>query len=167
MNLQFYLERLNNSESFKEFIKEFSEAYLCSAFFIIDKEKKDDKYHFDYYVPSTKKIFSFKIESKIEKVPIEILDKKIPEKVSVDHDFDFNDIEKIILQKMEKENVKNKIQKIILSLQKLDEKDFLVGTVFISSLGILKFHLDLSNMKIVLFEKKSFFDMMKIIKKGE
>jgi len=63
-----------------------------------------------------------------------------------------------------------KIQKILLSLQKIDKKDFLIGTVFISGLGMIKVKIDLDlehrsvypnvqnfGAKIVEFEKKIFF----------
>ena len=166
MNLQFYLEKLYDSENFKKFIQENPDAFLCSGFFVIDKTGKEtNKQHFDYYVPNMKKMFSFKIESGIEKVPVEMLTDKIPEKIFMNHDFDFEDIEKMIVDEMEKQNVKTKIQKILLSLQKLDGKDFLIGTVFVSSLGMIKIHIDISERKIVLFEKKSFFDIMKVSRK--
>ena len=51
MNIQFYLEKLLNFETFQEFSKKNPEDYLCSGFFIIDKESKDDKAHLDYYLP--------------------------------------------------------------------------------------------------------------------
>lgn len=165
MNLQFYLEKLHNSKNFKNFMKENSDAFLCSGFFVIDKEGKDNKIHFDYFLPKDKKIISFQLEQDIQQVPVEMFDKRIPEKISVEHDFDFDDIEKMIVMEMEKEGIKNKIQKIILSLQKLKEKDFLVGTVFVSMLGMLKIYISLSEMKITLFEKKSFFDMVNVLKK--
>jgi tRNA G10 N-methylase Trm11 len=165
MNLQFYLEKLHTSEIFKKFMKENPDAFLCSGFFIIDKQGNDNKQHFDYYVPNIRKMFSFKMESGIEKVPVEMFEKKISEKVLINYDFDFKDIEKMILNEMEKQNIRSKIQKILLSLQKFDGKDFLIGTVFISALGMLKINIDLQNMKITDFEKKSFFNIMKIIKK--
>ena len=166
MNLQFFLEKLHNSENFKEFMKENPDAFLCSGFFIIDKTGKEgNKQHFDYYIPSVKKMFSFKMEPEIEKVPIEMFDNKIPEKILVNYDFDFQDIEKKIVREIEKKGIKTEIQKILLSLQKLKEKDFLVGTVFISALGMIKINISLPDKEIVKFEKKSFFDMLKIIKK--
>ncbi len=165
MNFQFYLEKLHNSENFKNFMKENSDAFLCSGFFVIDKGGKDNKIHFDYFLPKDKKIISFQLEQDIQQVPVEMFDKRIPEKISVAHDFDFDDIEKMIVVEMEKQGIRNKIQKIILSLQKLKEKDFLVGTVFVSMLGMLKIHISLSEMKITLFEKKSFFDIMNVLKK--
>ena len=166
MNLQFYMEKLSLSEKFKNFMKDNRDAYLCSGFFVIDKDLKnpDNKQHFDYYVPSSKKMFSFQLEDGIKIVPIETLNKKVPEKISKS-EFDFGEIEKMIEEEMEKQNVKNKIQKVILSLQNIKGRDSLICTVFISMLGILKVKIDLSTKEVTEFEKKSFFDIMKV-KKG-
>jgi len=168
MNLQFYLERLHNSEEFKKFKKQNPDAFPCSAFFIIDKgnlQNPDNKYHFDYYVPSNKKMFSFQLEEIIKLVPMEMFEEKIPEKILIDYDFDFKDIEKMIDDEMKRQRIKNKIQKMLLSLQNLGGKDFLVGTIFISTLGLLKININIFEKKITHFEKKSFFNMLKIIKK--
>jgi len=167
MNLRFYLEKLYASKEFEQFKKENPEAFLCSGFFIIDKQGQDNKQHFDFYLPSERKMFSLQLEERIKIVPIELLNDKIPEKILLNYDFDFKDIEKMIIDEMERQNIKNKIQKILLSLQNLDGKDFLVGTVFISALGLLKINIDISQKKITKFEKTSFFDMVKIVKKKE
>ena len=166
MNIQFYMEKLSLSEEFKNFMKDNRDAYLCSGFFVIDKNTKnpDNKQHFDYYIPSSKKMFSFQLEDGIKIVPIDTLNKEIPEKISK-HEFDFDEIEKIIEEEMEKQNVKSKIQKIILSLQNIKGRDYLICTVFISMLGILKVKINLSTEEVTEFEKKSFFDIMKV-KKG-
>ena len=107
-------------------------------------------------------MFSFKLEKDVEKIPVERFDKKKPVEISVKLDFDLEEFENIILKRMGEEKIKSKIQKIIFSLQKLKGKDFLVGTVFITSLGMIRINIDLMTMKITLFEKKSFFDLMKI-----
>jgi len=167
MNLQFYFEKLYDSENFQEFKKENPSAYLCSGFFVLDKEGNDNKQHFDFFIPEDKKIFSFQIEKGIEKVPIEMVDEKIPSKVSDNVDFDFLEIEKMIESRMFDEKIKNKIQKVLLSLQNIEGKNFLVGTVFISGLGLLKVNIDIDEKKIIDFEKKSFFDMLKVKKKGD
>lgn len=165
MNFQFYLEKLFDSKEFQEFIKENKDAYPCSGFFVIDKEGKDNKQHFDYFIPSTKKIFSFKLESGGEKVPVEILEKFVPTKISLNYNFDFKDIEEKIEEKMKEEGIKNKLQKMLFSLQKVKGKELLIGTVFISMMGMLKVHIEISTMKIIEFEKKSFFDIVKVGKK--
>ena len=163
MNIQFYTEKLFSSDEFKSFMKKNKDAYLCSGFFVIDKNGDDNKQHFDYYIPSSKKMFSFQLEGGIKMVPIEMLNEKIPKKISKP-EFDFSNMEIMIQKEMEKQNIKNKIQKIMFSLQNFNEKDFLICTVFISMLNMLKVNIDLSNEKITEFKKKSFFDIMKIRK---
>lgn len=185
MNLQFYLEKLYASEDFQKFIEENKDAYLCSCFFVIDFEKEDNKQHFDYFVlfPAAKprppipatdeinsqngRIFSFQIEKGCEKVDVENFGNKVPEEISDNYNFDFKDIEKLISERMEGENIKNKIQKILFSLQRVDGKEVLLGTIFISALGMIKIRIDLENMKVVEFEKKSFLDMFKVVKKKD
>jgi len=165
MNLQFYEEKLHSSDFFKKFREENPQAYLCSILIIIDKKGKDSKVHFDYFVPKERKIVSFQLESEIKIISLETFNEKIPEKILLDYDLNFDDTEKIIMKKMEAENVKNEVQKMIMSLQKLDGKDFLIVTVFISMLGIIKIIMDPNNREIKEFEKKSFFDIMNILKK--
>lgn len=164
MNSQHYLEKLQNSEEFKNFMKEKPDAFLCSGFFVIDKTGSDNKIHFDYFVD--RKIFSFQLEQGIQLVPIETVSNQIPEKITKVSNFDFKELEKMIIDKMKEQGIKNKIQKIFLSLQSRDGKCFLIGTVFISSLGMLKINIDLTEMKITDFDKKSFFDIIRRVKSG-
>ncbi len=165
MDLKFYLEKLHNSDEYRDFMLENPDAYLCSGFFVIDKEKAEHQRHLDFYAPALKKIFSFKMEKGIEKVPIDTFDNKIPKKLNVDYDFDLDEIEKLIRKKMNEENIKSKIQKILLSLQNLENKDLLTATVFISAFGMLKININPVSNKILDFDKKSFFDMLKIIRR--
>jgi hypothetical protein len=166
MKFQFYFEKLLESKDFKKFIKENKDAFLCSGFFVIDKKEEGNKQNIDYYVPSINKMFSFKMDDKVEIVPVEDFGENFkPEKIPDNVDFDFTEVEDLILDKMEKEQIKNKIEKLLFSLQAKDKKNYLLGTIFISSLGILKIRIDLDEKNIIDFEKKSFFDMMKIIKK--
>ena len=165
MNIQFYLEKLQDSKNFQNFIKENKDAYLCSGFIVIDLEGKDSKTHFDYYLPSVKKMFSFKIEENCIKIPVENFGEKVPEKVSMNFNFELNDIKKLVEEKIRQENIKNKIQKMLFSLQAKDGRDFLIGTVFVSGLGMLKVDINLKEMKITDFKKNSFFSMMNVFKK--
>jgi hypothetical protein len=168
MNFQFYFEKLAESKEFKKFIKENKDSFLCSGFFIIDKKEEGNKQNIDYFVPSLNKMFSFKIHDKVEMIPVENFGENFkPEKISEKLDFDFNWIEEIIQNRMNDEKIKNKIEKLLLSLQAKDKKNYILGTIFISGLGIIKVKIDLDNKKIVDFEKKSFFDMIKVVKKGD
>ena len=168
MNFQFYFEKLIESKDFKKFVKENKDSFLCSGFFIIDKKDKENKQSIDYFVPSINKMYSFKINNNVEMIPIEDYGKGFkPEKIADNIDFNFEDIEEMIQGRMNEDNIKNKIEKLLLSLQAKDKKNYILGTIFISGLGILKVRIDLNERKIVDFEKKSFFDMIKVVKKGD
>lgn len=168
MRFQFYFEKLIESKDFDKFINENKDAFFCSAFLIIDKKGGENKQSIDYFVPSLNKMFSFKINNKVELIPIEDFGKNFkPEKIPDNTDFDFTNIEDMIQDRMEKEKIKNKIEKLLFSLQAKDKKNYLLGTIFISGLGILRVKIDLDEKKIDEFEKKSFFDMMKVVKKGD
>jgi len=165
MNFQFYVEKLKSLENYKKFVKENSSAFVCSCFFVVDEVGKDSKQHFDFWIPEEKKMFSFQLENNGELIPVDEVGNFVPEKIELNLDFDFNYIKKIIEEKMLQEGIKNKIQKMLLSLQKKEGKHFLVGTVFISLMGMIKVSVDLDEMKLLDFEKKSFFDIMKVKKK--
>jgi len=167
MNSQFLLEKLKDSSEYKTFVKENKDSYLCSGFFVIDMENKEtrNQYHFDFFVPENKKTFSFELENEVKLVPLERIDEKFLEKVSLKENFDFNEIEKIISREMEFKKINNKIQKMIFSLQNIKGKDLLLGTIFVSGFGMIKANIDLKDKRIVDFEKKSFFDMLNIMRK--
>jgi len=164
MNFQFYIEKLFESEEFAEFKKEFPDAYLCSGFFVIDLTNSENQQHLDFFVPSFEKMFSFQLESNLQRVPLENIGEK-PEKLFANYDFDFKDVEEKIKKEMDSRGIKNQIQKFLFSLQRKGDKDFLVSTIFTSNMGILSASISLPDLSVENFEKKSFLDMFKIIKK--
>jgi len=166
MNFQFYHEKLINSEEYQTFVKEHPEAFPCTGFFILDKTPKDpqNKANIDFYLPKEKKMYSFKLNNKTEFVPVENFDKRIPEKISLNYDFNFEDFEKLIQTEMDKQKIKNKIQKLLFSFQNLDKKDYLVATIFLSGMALLKVNIDINKKEITDFKKESFMDMFKLIK---
>ncbi len=170
MNIQFYWEKLRDMKTFKEFLKSNKEAYLCSGFFIIDKKGNDNKQHFDFYLPKEKKIIGFEMENQGQKVPIELVDEKIPRRLELkkdeDFNFEFDEIEELIEEALRENGVKSKIEKIMVSLQSRDgEKGvFLICTVFLSGLGMANVTISADDKKVVSFQKKSLFNMMRRVK---
>lgn len=164
MHFQFYIEKLKDSENFKKFIKERPKAYFCSAFLIIDKSGKENKAHLDYYDPSKEELFGFEMENKANKVQVDTFGQKDFIKLSDKIDFNFEEIEELLEKERQKKELKQKIQKILLSFQRLNDKNYLVGTIFVTKMGMVKFQIDLDSKKVLQFEKKSFFDIMKVKK---
>ncbi len=166
MNSHFLLEKLESSDEYKKFISENKDAYLCSGFFVVDLSEKnpENKFHFDFYVPSTRETFSFELENGVRKVKLERIDDVVLNKVSMKNNFDFDKIKEKILIEMELKKITNKIQKMIFSLQNVDKKDVLIGTIFLSGLGLIKADIDLEENIFTEFEKSSLFDMIKIVK---
>ena len=166
MNFQFYYEKLTDSDEYKNFIEKNPSAYPCSCLFIVDRENSGEgnKVHFDFWLPEEKKMSSFRVDKKVQFMDVENFETRPFEKISVDYTFDFDDFEKMILDKMSEEKINGKIQKLLFSLQRLKGKDFLITTGFLNNLGLLKVTISLDENKIISFEKKSFFDMMKIVK---
>jgi len=169
MNLQFYLEKLEHSKELKKFKGENEDIYLCSAFFVIDRENlknPGNKSNIDFYSPSKNKMFSFQLDDGIKLVPAETIEsdfnQKKPEMLVANSELGFEEIEEIISKEMVKRDIKNKIHKIMMVLQNKDGKDFWVCTVFISGFGLLKVIINDDNKKITFFDKKSFFDMLSI-----
>ena len=165
MNSQFLLEKLKASDEFKKFMKENKNAYLCSGFFVIDLENKEtgNQYHLDFFVPESKKTFSFELEKGVKLVPLERYEHAL-EKIS-DFEFDFDEIEKIISREMEFRRINNKIQKMIFSLQNIKRKSMFLGTIFVSGFGMVKAEIDLKEKRITDFEKKSFWEMLSIMRR--
>ncbi len=167
MNFQFFIEKLVESEEFRQFKKENKDARLVGGFFSFDIENKgkENKYSLDYFIPSHNKLFSFKLEQGVEMVPAIIQGEQKFNEIAENHDFDFNDFEKIIKDRMQEDKINSNIQKILYSFQNLDNKDYLVGTVFLSGFGLIQINIEIAEKKIIKFEKKSFMDFLKVVKK--
>jgi len=166
MNFKFYYEKLEDSGGYKNFMKKNPKAYPCSCLFILDREKdgKENKVHFDFWLPDEKKMVSFRVDGKVEHMGVDNFDTRLFEEISVDYGFEIEEFEKLILKEMEKEKVKGKLNKLLFSLQKLKGKEFFIVTGFLNNFGLIKVTISLAENKIISFEKKSLLDMMKIIK---
>lgn len=163
MNLQFFIEKLQSSEEFDKFKKENPDAFLCSGFFIIGiEDKQGNKYSLDYYSPTKKKMVGFQLENGIKQIPLEMIEgTQEPMRLLADSDLSFDEMQEIILERMEKLSIGNKIQKMIFTLQNVDDVNILSCIVFLSNFGLLKVNINVFEKKILLFEKKSLFDLIK------
>ncbi|MFA5953184.1 MAG: hypothetical protein WC812_01185 [Candidatus Pacearchaeota archaeon] len=166
MEFKEYSEKLKKSKEYKDFLVKNKGVYFFSGFFSIDHEGKElPQINFDFYVPSSSEIYSFKFGEKIEITPVDNYDKRIPEKLSLDFNFKLEDFQDLILKEMKDKEIKNNIKKFLFSYQSLEKKPYLLVTVFLSNFGLLKAHIDVKEKRFISFEKSSILDMMKILKK--
>ena len=68
---------------------------------------------------------------------------------------------------MKAQEIKKDVQKMLFSLQNIQGVDFLIATVFISGMGILKVNLKLPDLEVTGFEKKSFMEMVGVFQKKD
>ena len=101
------------------------------------------------------------LEKNCELVPIENISKANLTKITLNYNFDLDGIKKKIEEEMNKKNLNKKIEKILLSLQNFENKDYLLGTIFISGMGIIKVRMTLPDLNIEEFEKKTMKDFKK------
>ncbi len=160
------LEKIESSQEFKQFKKQHPDAYLCAGFLVLDYEQGNNQQQLDYSLKNGK-IFTFSLSS-IGKVTFKEAEtmpgaKKLLE-LSRKIKIDIDEVKKLIEKRMEKEEIQNKILKIIAVLQKHKEKQIWNLNCILEGMGILQVHIDCMNRKILKFEKRSLFDFVKKIK---
>lgn len=167
MNFQFYYEKLLASDEYQKFRREHPTAFACSGFFALDLEKdgKHNQVNFDFWLPEHKKMYSFRVTGPVEFINVENFETRAYETLSMNYTFDLKKVKEIIEDKMKEDHIKGKMKKLLFSLQKLDGVDYLVTTVFLDNMGLLKVHYDIADEKITFIEKKSFLDIFKISRK--
>jgi frataxin-like iron-binding protein CyaY len=164
MSFQELVKKVESSNEFCKFKKENKKAILYSGFFTIRQAFGNlilESEQLDYWLGqddvATFFIEENKIKNKIDK--LEKKDKKFNEldrKIKID----VEDIEKIILKELEKENLEIKdVSKIIIILQKPEKQIWNITCII--GLQMLRMHIDIHG-KILEKKKGSLFDMMKI-----
>jgi len=167
MKLSAMFEKLENSSEFKKFKKENPKAYFCAAFFVFDYENKEEKAQLDYCI-SEDDIETFVIADKILKQKAQMAKPEKLKEIKKDEiNIDLDECLEIV--KKEAENQKFIASKLIVILQRLKDSETLIWNITgFSGFNILRMHLDMSG-KLILNERKSMLEMMKIEKgkKGE
>ncbi|MEM3091434.1 MAG: hypothetical protein QXD05_01935 [Candidatus Pacearchaeota archaeon] len=170
MKASHYIKEVKKSEPYKNFISEDPKAYLCSVFFVRDFLGNHNDTQVDFYSPNKKAIVSFKIEpgKKIERVPIEKKTITLTHKRFIPKPLDENtlkmDIDEIkptIMDEMHNREMVYEIEKILASLNFVDDRAVWNCTAFLRGLGLLQAHIEDQSKSILFMEKKSLLDLMK------
>lgn len=167
MNFSSTLKKIESSKEFKQFKKQHPDAYLCVGFFVLDYEQGNNQQQLDYSLKNGK-IFTFALNENQEitfKEAERISGKQeiLPE-ISKKIKVDIPELRKTLEKRMEKEEIQNRIIKIIAILQKHEDNQIWNLNCILEGMGILQAHIGCMNKKILKFEKKNLFDFVKKVK---
>jgi len=164
MKIQPYIDKLNNSKEYKEFIEKNPKAYFSAGFFVLDLENQKNIHQIDYFIPETKKMMTFVLDSdKVELKPGDASNDKVPNKISEKINIDLDTLKGIVEDEMKNNTVTKKIQKIIAVLYKLDGKLIWNLNCITTDMGIIKIHISDDDHSILKFDKVNIFDVIKKI----
>lgn len=160
MKLSELFSKLENSSEFKLFKKENPQAYFCAAFFVFDYEEKSEKKQLDYCI-SEENIETFILSDKVTRQKAQMAKpEKLKEIKKEEIKLDLPDVMKIVNKEAEK--ILFKPSKLIVILQRLKENEQLIWNITgFSGFNILRMHIAMDKT-LLLNEKKSMLEMMKI-----
>ena len=178
INFQQVLRRIEGSDEFKNFKKEFEDSFICSAFFVVDFESQSETKQLDYYIPSKEEIASFllDIDSRIKLSIDDIFqkDNRILKKISTEFKIGFEDAVDIAKEHLDIENIKQEketgtkgneeINKVIAVMQKINESQIWNLTCMIGGTNMFLIHIDSDTGKIL---KKEKVNIMNFIRRGK
>lgn len=173
MNTQQFIDKAKASEDFKKFMKEDPQAYLCSLFFTRDYENKQNETQVDFYSPKKDIIASFKVDKKVERIPLDkkaetVTHKKfVPKPLGKNIKMDIEDVKPMLMAEMNNRNIANDINKILVVLHIADDRVVWNCTGFLKGLGLLQAHLEDESESVLFMEKKNFLDLLKFVKSVE
>lgn len=166
INFKETLEKLENSNEFKEFKKEHKSAFLTAGFFIIDNETNIETKQLDYAIEEgeTKELITFYVDTKIQRKKEETIRKEVFHKLEMPK-IELNDA--VELMKKETKDMAKQFSKIIAILQITEKEGKLVeiwNLTCLAGFSMFRLHVDAMTGKIFKEQNENLMDMMKIEK---
>ncbi|MBI2628525.1 hypothetical protein HYW74_00385 [Candidatus Pacearchaeota archaeon] len=161
MKIQPYLEKLESSKQFKEFQGKNPKAYFSAGFFVLDFETKKNVHQIDFFIPKSKKIATFMLDSKVELKIADGTNNTTPKRIEGSINLDLDILKGIVEDEMKNNMVTTKLQKIIAVLQNLDGKLIWNLNCITTDMGVIKVHVDDATHSVLKFEKINLFDIVK------
>ena len=162
MKIQPYVEKLEASQEYKDFISKYGDAYMVAGFFVLDLEGKHNVHQIDFFVPSENKIAAFSLD---EGVKLKLLDMmhpdKSPEKLDMRTEVDLEALEGILEDGMKNRNMSEDVKKIIAVVQNIEGKKIWNLNCVLSGMEILKAHIEDESKSVLKMEKASVMDYIK------
>lgn len=163
MKIRPYVEKLEQSEEYKNFKVKYPDAFLVAGFFILDLETNQNIHQIDFYVPSEKKIAAFTLDGEVTLQLMDMMSKdgKSPEKLDLETNIDLDALSGILTDEMHNRGISEDIRKIIAIVQNIDGKKIWNLNCVLTGMEILKSHVDDASQSVLKLERSSVMDLMK------
>ena len=164
MKIQPYIQKLENSQAYKKFRKDYSDAFPVAGFFVLDYEAGANVHQIDYYVPSKKKVAAFNLDGNVEVRLLDMMhpDKK-PEKLDIKTRIDLDALKGIVEDEMKNRNITENVKKCVAVIQMIDGKKLWILNCILSGMEILKAHVEDESKTVLKMEKSNMLDYVKKI----
>lgn len=162
MKIRPYIQKLEESEIFKNFMKEHAESFLVAGFFVLDYETGMNIHQIDYYVPGKKQVAAFNLDGEVQVRLLDMIHKeKKPEKLDIRTNIDLDALKGILEDEMKNRNITESVKKCVAVIQMVDGKKLWVLNCVLSGMEILKAHVDDDSKTVLKMEKASMLDYIK------
>ncbi len=162
MKIQPYVQKLETSGKYKQFRKDYNDAFLVAGFFVLDYESGMNVHQIDYYVPSKKKVAAFNLDGEVEVRLLDMMQKeKVPEKLDLKTRVDLDALKGILEDEMKNRNITETVKKCVAVIQTINGKKLWVLNCVLSGMEILKAHVDDDSRTVLKMEKASMLDYIK------
>ncbi len=161
MKIKPYIEKLENSELYKNFKIKYPDAFLEAGFFVLDLEGGANVHQIDFFVPSEKKIAAFSLDGEPSVKLLETLNDTIPEELDMNTNIDLDALSGILTDEMRNRGISEDLRKIIAVIQNIEGKRIWNLNCVLTGMEILKSHIEDESQSVLKIEKASIMDIMK------
>jgi hypothetical protein len=161
MKIRPYIEKLEESEEYKNFKIKYPNAFLVAGFFILDLESDANIHQIDFYMPSQKKIAAFSLDGEVQLKILDSMNDSLPDKLELDTNIDLDALSGILTDEMRNRGMSEDIKKIIAVIQNIEGKRIWNLNCVLTGMEVLKSHVEDESQTVLKIEKTSILDIMK------
>ncbi len=158
------MKRLKDSYEFKKFKRKHKNIFLFSAFFVLNSDFEIDTQQIDYFLGKNKAVTFYigkEIKHKIDELNPQSEITALDEKIKID----LKELRDIIKNELWNKSLKeSEINKIIVILQKINNRQMWNVTCMLTSLKILRLHVDCFTGEVLESKQGSIFDFIQVKK---
>src|SRR3989344_5428710 len=165
MKIKPYIEKLEQSEEFKNFKVKYPKSFLIAGFFVLDFDTGMNFHQIDFYLPKEKKIAAFTLDEEVKLQILDMISKdgKKPEKLDIETNIDLDALQGILVDEMHNRGISEEIKKIIAVVQNIDGKKIWNLNCILTGMEILKSHVEDEAKTVLKMDKTSVMDVMKLL----